>query len=177
MRCGPSKEGEMQTRSLAFCFVVLLACSGCATSESSQLNQQQLDQIENEITATIDSWTVKFQNFDVEGIFQYYCPDFVGFGPWADEFDVPKYRKEVIDLFNLITAYKWTRYRQDFLMVTRDKVIYTMDGKDELFMKSGDKITFDPAHYTFGLKKVAGQWKFFYHHSSGVQVTQKAAKK
>jgi hypothetical protein len=38
-------------------------------------------------------------------------------------------------------------------------------------------ITFDPAHYTFGLKKVAGQWKFFYHHSSGVQVTQKAEKK
>jgi ketosteroid isomerase-like protein len=167
----------MPTKVMIFCAVLLLVCFGCATKESGQLTPQQIDQIKNEIRATTDSWIVKFQNFDVEGIFQYYSPDFVGFGPWADKFDVQKYRKDVIDLFNLITAYKWTTYRQDFLVVTKDKVIYTMDGKDELFMKSGDKITFDPAHYTFGLKKVAGQWKFFYHHSSGVQVTQKAAKK
>jgi ketosteroid isomerase-like protein len=157
--------------------VLVLISFGCSTKDSGRLSPQQVVQIENEIKATIDNWIAKWPNFDVESIFQYYCPDFVGFGPWADKFDVQKYKKVVIDLFNSMNAYKWTTYRQDFLVVNKDIVICTMDGKDELFMKSGDKITFDPAHYTFGLRKVAGQWKFFYHHSSGVQVTQKAEKK
>jgi len=167
----------MPTKAMILWMILLLFFFGCTSRESGQLTQQQTNQVKNEIRATVDSWIGKFQNFDVEGIFQYYSPDFVGFGPWADQFDVQKYRKEIIDLFSLITAYKWTTYRQDFLAVTKDEVICTMDGKDELFMKSGDKIAFDPAHYTFGLKKVAGQWKFFYHHASGVEVTQKAAKK
>ncbi len=141
------------------------------------MTKPQIDRIKKEIKTTVRSWIAKWRNLDSEGIFQYYSPDFVGFGPWADKFDLRKYRKEIVGLFSLITAYKWTMYRQDFVVVTKDKVIYTMHGKDELFMKSGDKITFDPAHYTFGFKKVAGQWKFFYHHSSGVEVTQKVTKK
>ncbi len=167
----------MPNKIIVFCAILLLICFGCTTRESGQLTPQQIDQIKNEIKATIDSWIAKWQNFDVEGIFRHYSPDFVGFGPYADKFDLPKYRKVVIDLSNLTTAYQWTTYRQDFLVVTKDIVICTMDGKDQLFMKSGDKITYDPSHYTFGLKKIQGQWKFFYHHSSGVEVTQKAANK
>jgi len=167
----------MALRSKIFCAALVLICFGCATKESSLLTQQQVNQIRNEIKTTIDSWIAKCQSFDIDGIFQYYSPDFLGFGPYADKFDVQKYRKDIIDLSNLTTAYKFTTYRQDFLVVTKDLVIVTLDGKDEFFMKSGEKVTFDPSHYTFGLKKAAGQWKFFYHHSSGVPVTEKAAKK
>ncbi len=167
----------MRIKSMILSIALLLGCLGCAPKDGGPLTPQRTEQIENEVRATIDGWIAKWQSLDGEGIFKYYSPDFVGFGPWADKFDVPKYRKEVIDLFGLITAYKWTTYRQDFLMVTKDRVFIAMEGKDELFMKSGDKVSFDPAHYTFGLKKIDGQWKFFYHHSSGVEVTEKAQKK
>ena len=76
-----------------------------------------------------------------------------------------------------MAATKWTTVRVDVIVLTCDLTICRGGWKDEAYMKSGDKITYDPVAYTLGFKNVAGQWKVFYSHASGIPVMHKAGKK
>jgi hypothetical protein len=72
---------------------------------------------------------------------------------------------------------KLTAIREDFIVINKDLVISTWAGKDENFMKSGDKLIFNPIDYTLVFKNFGGQWKVIYSHASGNPVLQKAEKK
>jgi len=149
---------------------------GCAAKQSDDLTQQQKDQIKMEAKAAFDGSIERFQNMDVEGALKYYSPEFVFFE--ADQRgDFQAYRKICIEGNNAATAYNWTLYRMEFLVITKEIVVLSVDGRNEIFMKSGDRITFDPSHYTFAMKNMSGQWKLTYHHFSGNFETRKAEKK
>jgi ketosteroid isomerase-like protein len=160
-----------------FIVVLLLFIFGCTSQQSDQLTQQQKDQIKSEIKATGDSIMARLQRMDVNGALQYYSPDFVCFGSDGKQDDFQGYKKFCVETFNSATAYKWTSYRQDFIVITKDTVVFTWDGKNELIMKSGDTMKVDPAHYTFACKKISDQWKLTYHHFSGTFLAQKAEQK
>jgi ketosteroid isomerase-like protein len=153
---------------------LLILCLACASQQSDQLTQQQQDRIKSEIKAVTDSFMGRWQRMDVEGALQYYSPDFVCFGSGGKRVDLQGYKKENTDLFKSATAYKWTSYREDFIVITKDTVVCAWDGKNEVSMKSGETIAFDPSHYTFAFKRIAGQWRLAYHHFSGTLVGPKA---
>ena len=154
--------------------LLLVILIGCTPQQSDQLTQQQKEQIKKEIKAVCDSIIERLQKMDVDGALKYYSPDFVCFGSDGEQSDFQGYKKYCAETYNSATAYKWTTYNQDFIVINKDIVVISWDGKNELLMKSGDTIKFDPSHYTWALKKIAGQWKVAYHHFSGNFVTQKA---
>lgn len=146
---------------------------GCTPQKSDQLTEQQKEQVKKEIKAVCDSIIERLQKMDVDGAIKYYSPDFVCFGSDGEQSDFQGHKKYCAETYNSATAYKWTTYKQDFIVINKEIVVISWDGKNELLMKSGDKIKVDPSHYTWALKKIAGQWKVAYHHFSGNFVTQK----
>jgi ketosteroid isomerase-like protein len=160
-----------------FITILLLCIFGCTSKQNDDLNLQQKEQIKKEITVLGDSMMARWQRMDVEGAMQYYSPDFVCFGSDGEHTDFEGYKKYTIESFKSATSYKWTFYRQTFIAITKDTVVCAWDGKNELFMKSGDKMIAEPSHYTFAFKKIEGKWKLAYHHFSGTFAIQKADKK
>jgi ketosteroid isomerase-like protein len=156
--------------SLLFFIVV-----GCTSKQSDQLTQQQKDQIKSEVKTVIDSIFAKFARLDVVGALQYYSPELVVV---RDTSLMPyqTIKKFWIDIDNSIATVKWTTVHWECIVLTKDFVISSWIGKMEFLTKSGDKVTCDPQGYTDVLKKVDGQWKDIYEHSSGILVTQKADK-
>jgi ketosteroid isomerase-like protein len=161
---------------MILCAILLLVCFGCTTKESGQLTPQQIDQIKKEVRATFDACMARWQKVDFDGAFKYYSSDFVGYGSDGNRFDANMYKEMAADFFNLATAYKLTIYRFDILAATENIGVISIDGKDEIFLKSGDKMTWDPAHYTYGFRKITGQWKIYYLHSTATP-TKKADQK
>ena len=148
----------------------LLFIFGFALEKGDQLTQKQKDKIMKEIIAVDDSIMASLERMDVERALQFYSPNFVAFGAGGERTDFQGLKKEYANLYSSAISYKWTPYSLDFLIITNDKVVITQDGKNEMIMKSGSKLIFDPSHYTFAFEKIEGKWKLFYHHFSGTYV-------
>lgn len=159
--------------------VLLLFCIGCTSKQSDELTHQQKDQIKNEVKALNDSALASWQRLDGERVLRYYAdtPDWVNFDADGSNLDFQTFKKAVLDFHNIASTYKAITIREDYIVLTRDLVIAIWVGKDELILKSGDRITYDPHSYTTVAKKIAGQWKAVYSHNSGIAVLQKAGKK
>jgi ketosteroid isomerase-like protein len=148
-----------------------------ASRVSSQPTEDQKEQIKREINAVFDSAITKWERLDNEAALACYSPDCIFFAVDGSRWDFQTYRKSQLELRDSESGYKWTNYDNDFLSITKDIVVCSCDGKNEIFLKSGDKVTYDPSHYSLVYKKIAGQWKIIYQHFSGALVTQKAEKK
>ena len=161
-----------------FFFAVLLLCIlGLTSQQSDQLTQQQKDQIKEEIKLVFDSTIAKANRQDMDGFLQDYSPELVCVFD-TSIFDYETYKKIWLNFPTYMTSWKWIPARFECLVLTKDFVVSTWIGKCEFFMKSGDKVTVNPRDYTNVFKRVEGQWKIIYEHSSsGIPVTQKADKK
>jgi len=148
------------------------------TVEPAPLTQKEKEQITNEVKAVGDSLMTSFERLDAEGSPQFYAdsPDWAMINADGSRYDYQVTRKAWSEFFNSATSWKWTTIRQNFIVLSKDIVICSWDGKDETILKSGDKITYDPHAYTIVFKKIAGQWKVIYQQDSGIAVTQKATK-
>jgi len=165
-----------------FCWTIMIASLllfilGCTSKQSDQLTDNQKDQIKKEIVEVFDSIMVRLERLDAEGAMQYYSPNFVGFGSDGERFSLQDAKKYYVDVYSSLTSYKWTSYSFNFIAINKDTVVITTDGKNESVMKSGEKIIFEPSHYTFAFEKIEDQWKLFYHHFSGTFVSEKADNK
>jgi hypothetical protein len=160
--------------------VLLLLCLGCASQQSEQLTQQQMDDIKSEVKVVGDAIMARFQSMDWTGGLQFYAntPDWVMFNADGSQWDYQTTTKAMTGLTDInnrpVAAWKWTTTRQHFMVVNRDLVICAWVGKDESTMKSGDIVVYDPHVYTLVLKRIAGQWKVVWSHDSGIAVTRTA---
>lgn len=150
--------------------VVLILILGFASKNNDQLNQKQKDHIKKEITELFDTIMIKFEQMDAEAAMQYYSPNFVAYGVDGNKYTLQKVKEQYIQLFKSATSYKWTTYSLDFVVITKDIVVITVDGKNETIWKSGSKLIFDPSHYTFAFEIIKDKWKLCYHHFSGTLV-------
>ncbi len=158
---------------------LLLFWLGCTTQRSDQLTQEQIDQIKKDAKVAVDSIIAKFERLDAEGAMQYYwdSPEFVAFNPDGSRSDYQAGKKSAIDFVNSATEVTIDPVREEYTVMTKDLVVCAWLGRQELTLKSGDKITTDPFGVTFLFKNIAGQWKVIYCHESGTYVTQKAETK
>ena len=162
-----------------FVAVLLLFCLGCTSQQGDQLNQQQMDQIKADVKVAVDSIVARFERLDAEGAMQYYwdSPGFIAFNTDGSRSDYQASKKGANDIVNSATTVKIVPSREDFTVMTKDLVVCAWLGKEEVNLKSGEKITIDPFGVTLVFKEIAGQWKVIYIHESGTTVTQKAVKK
>jgi len=160
-----------------FRILMLFILVGCASKQNDQLTQQQNDQIKNEVKAVFDSTIAKANRQDMDGFLQDYSPELVCVFD-TSIFDYETYKKIWLNFPTFMTTWKWITVRFECIVLTNDFVVSTWIGKCEFFMKSGDKVTVNPRDYTNVFKRVGGQWKIIYEHSSsGIPVTEKTDKK
>jgi hypothetical protein len=162
-----------------FIAVVLLMCVGCTSQQNDQLTQQQKDQIKKEIKVVFDSVVARAERLDVGSTIQYYwdSPEFLAINPDGSQTDIQAMKKTLAWFDDSVSAFKLATVREEFPIVTKDLVLYAWVGNDEITLKSGDKIKYDPDAQTFVFRKLDGEWKMAYFHESATITTQKAGKK
>jgi ketosteroid isomerase-like protein len=156
--------------------VALLFCFGCGSQETTQLSQQEKDQIKAEAKAAVDDIVAKLNDLDAEGALQHYSPELVHVADGSQN-DYQTYKKGWIDVNNSAASWKLVPVHEEIMVLTKDFAITTWVGKMEYVAKSGNKTTTDPIAYTDVSKKIESQWKVIYEHASmGGEVTEKAGK-
>jgi ketosteroid isomerase-like protein len=158
---------------------LLLFGLGCTSQQNEQLSHQQIDQIKKDVKATADSMMAKYERFDTDESIQYYwdSPDFIKFNVDGSRNDFQAQKKSMGNSANWATAVKVPTVREQFTVLTKDVVICAREGKVEINLKSGDRLTSDPFAYTLVFRNIGGQWKVIHSHESGIIVTEKAGKK
>lgn len=146
---------------------ILIISLGFSHKRDDQLNQNQVEQIKIEVTAVIDSIYAIFERKDPKSALKYYSSDFVAYATNGQKFDLNSVMDQYTKLFETLSTYKWTTYNLDFLVIIKDKVVVSLDGRNESVFSSGQKLIYDPSHYTLACKKIDGSWKFCYQHFSG----------
>ena len=161
---------------IPFITTVVFFILGCTSQKSGQLTRQQKEQIENEVRTVYDSLIASANKSDMNGFLQYYSPELVSvFDTLFVDYQV--YKNAVLDFSKSNVSLKWTTFRFECIVLTKDFVITTWIGKLEQLLKSGDKIITNPRKYINVLKRVDGQWKVIYEHCYGIPVTEKADRK
>ena len=156
--------------SLAIGASILIISLGFSQKKDDQLNQKQVEQIKIEVTAVIDSIYAIFERKDPTSALKYYSSDFVAYATNGQKLDLNSVMDQYTKLYETLSTYKWTTFNLDFLVVTKNKVVVSLDGRNESVFNSGQKLIYDPSHYTLACKKVDGSWKFYYQHFSGKMV-------
>jgi ketosteroid isomerase-like protein len=162
-----------------FVAALLLLFISCTQQQSDQLTQQQKDQIKKDVKVVVDSMVAKFESLDVNAAFQYYwdSPNFLALNADGSRSDFQASKKGTIDFFNSATSVKISTTFEDYKVMTKDLVICAWVGKEDVALKSGDKVLYDPIAESLVFGKVADQWKVIYNHESATFTTQKAGKK
>lgn len=146
---------------------VLLLIFGYSAQPGDQLTQAQQENIKKEITGLWDTIIARSQRLDAAGVLQFYSPAIVAFSTDGVRTGFEEIRKYFVDFCNSATLNKWTPFHLEFIVVAKDKVVISVDGKTEYIFKSGNSITYNPSHYTIAFAKSSGQWKVVYYHFSG----------
>jgi len=162
-----------------FVAALLLFLIGCTPQKSDQLTQQQKDQIKKDVKVVVDSIVAKFESLDANGAFQYYwdSPQFLALNADGSHSDFQASKKGAIDFVSSATGVKISATFEDYKVMTKDLVICAWVGKEDVSLKSGDKVLYDPIAETLIFGKIADQWKVIYNHESATFTTQKAGKK
>jgi len=158
----------------AFVALLLVVCGGCSPQQSEQLTQQQIDQIKNEVKVVVDSITL---GTDVNVRMQYYwdSPEFLAFNLDGSQADRETVRRSHEWLDDSVVAIKLSLH-DEYPVVTKDLVISVWHGTEELGLKSGDKVEYQPRVQTFVFRKLEGKWKIVYSHESGTFTREKSNK-
>jgi ketosteroid isomerase-like protein len=156
---------------------LLLCIFGCTSQQNDQFTQQQKDQIKLEVKAVMDSSIANANRQDMNGFIEFYSPELTCVYD-SSIFDYETYKKIWFDFPTYMTSWKWIPFRFECIVLTKDFAVSTWIGKCEFYGKSGEKTTVNPRDYTNVFKRVNGQWKIIYEHSSsGTAVTENAEKK
>jgi hypothetical protein len=124
-----------------------------------------------------DSTIDRANRQDMNGFLKDYSPELVCAYD-SSIFDYETYKNIWLNFPTSMASWKWIKVRFDCIVLTKEYVITTWIGKCEFYGKSGDKTTVNPRDYTNVFKRVDGQWKIIYEHSSsGIPVTEKAESK
>jgi len=146
---------------------------------SEELTQQQKDQIKNEVRVMVDSMMGKSERLDAVGLVRYFwdSPDFILLTANGTRWDYQTAKKEINDAYTSFASLKFTNVREDFPVLSNDIVIYAWFGKEDVAIKSGDKMLFDPYGFIMVIKKIAGEWKVVTLQESATIAIQKVGNK
>jgi ketosteroid isomerase-like protein len=156
---------------------MLLLILSCTSQKEKPMSQQEKDQIRNEVMTVTDKHMMTIVNKDLDGLMNF-CqesPEWITLNADGTSWDYKTARQAFVSILDSTASFKWTRIRQEFIIISRDLVISALFSKEENIMKSGDKISYDSHAYTMVFRKISDQWKLIYSHDSGIPVIEKAA--
>ena len=98
---------------------------------------------------------------DVETAMKPYLnsPDFLVVNPDGTHANYDEMRAKNIEVFKQLASFKQENIKEDFRFITKDDVLFTWFGKNEVVLKNGDTIKNDSYIGTMLMKKIDGEWK------------------
>ena len=76
----------------------------------------------------------------------------------------PEFRKVNIEAFKQLSAFKQTTIKEEYRFITKTEVVHTWFGKNEMTLKTGEKITNDSYIGTMIFKKINNKWRITFAH-------------
>ena len=144
----------MKTLYILAIAISIILVLGFTQKKGDQMNQKQIDQIKIEVTAIFDSINAIYEGKDLNGALKYYSTDFIAYALNGQKFDLQGVMDQYAKAYETLSTYKWTTYQVNFIVVTKDLVVISVDARNESVFNSGQKLIFDPSHYTLAYKKV-----------------------
>jgi hypothetical protein len=164
------------TYSIAILAAMLICSIGYGQKQGDSLTPQQIDQIINEVNAAAEPLMSGWPALDADKALQCYSAEMVCCYDTL-LLDYQQYAKGWKDMAQSASSVQIVTIKSDNIVLTQDCVISTWVGRVEYFLKSGDRIYYNPIRYTDVWKKANGQWKIFFEQSTGIPVTRSAEKK
>jgi ketosteroid isomerase-like protein len=159
---------------LVLCSIlVFTSCKNSTDNKTSQDTINQMTDIEKEAAKKEISNVGKFvienaAKLDVETAIKPYLNDstFLVVNPDGSFGSFEKMKTTNIEAFKQLASFKQTTINEQFRFLTRTEVLYTWFGKNELQLKTGEKVTNESYVGTMLFKKINNEWKIAYAHES-----------
>lgn len=166
-------------KALIFISSLLVLFLGCTSQPDCQLTEQQKEEIKAEAKTALDSLIMKFEEVNVKGALGFYwnSPDFIAIDGTGELGDYASNEKVATEFGDMSSSIKLTTYHEKYRVFTKDIVLCTWIGKEEVELKSGGNLVFDPMAETLILQKIDGKWKVAYDHQSATMLPQETEEK
>ena len=170
-----------------FCVTLLTLTffNGCKNDVDSKDNgtdcEMTADEKENAKKEISDVGKFVLENaakLDVETALKPYSndPEFLLINPDGSYSDYGKMKETNIEAFKQLSSFKQTTLKEEYRFLTKKDVLYTWYGKNEIQLKTGEKITNESYIGTMLFKKINNDWTIVYAHESAspsIQVEDK----
>lgn len=153
-------------------FVLGLFCvSGCDQKHDAPLTPEESENIRNEVTAAAEPLMTGWAGLDGPTAMKSFSRDMAACYDTL-LMDYNMYAESWTIYTNARDSIKIIPVKKDFIILSRELVIYTWAGNVNEWMKTGEKISYRPIRYTNLFKKAGGKWKIIFHQSSGIPVVE-----
>lgn len=163
---------------------LFVGCTNETKSTKPNSNEAEMTTEEKEISKKEISDIGKFvidnaAKLDVETAMKPYLngTDFLVINPDGSYGDYAKMKESNIEAFKSLASFKQTTIKEEFRFLTKTEVLYTWFGKNEIQLKTGEKITNESYIGTMLFKKINNEWKIVYAHESASPAIQEQPKK
>jgi hypothetical protein len=148
-------------------------------NESSELTPQEKEIAKKEISDIGKGVLQSIERLDIESALKPYlnAPDFLMINPDGSFADYNGFKRTGTETFKQLTSMKQTTIKEEFRFLTKTQVLYTWFGKNEIELKTGEKIKNESYIGSMLFSKINNEWKIVYAHESASPPIQEEPKK
>lgn len=146
------------------------------TNDVSAMTAEQKQAIETEISALAKEFFQKAEKLDIEACMTFFenTPDFLAANPDGTAGDYNALKKLNADGFSQMTSLTIAPKNELVRILSDSQVLYTFFTKQDITLKTGEKMTVENVAGTMLFTKINGAWKAtFYQESAAAPVAAK----
>jgi hypothetical protein len=155
--------------------LLLVSCQ----NESSEKTAQEKETAKKEISDIGKGIIQSVERLDIESALKPYLdsPDFLMINPDGSYQDYADFKSANTEAFKQLTSMKQTNIKEEFRFLSKTEVLYTWFGKNEIELKTGEKIKNESYIGTMLFSKINNEWRIVYAHESASPAIQEQVKK
>ncbi len=144
--------------------LLLVSCQ----NESSEMTPKEKETAKKEISDIGKGIIQSVERLDIESAIKPYSdsPDFLMINPDGSYQDYAAFKSSNTEAFNQLTSMKQTNIKEEFRFLSKKQVLYTWFGKNEIELKTGEKIKNESYIGTMLFNKINNEWRIVYAHES-----------
>ncbi|TXD51489.1 MULTISPECIES: hypothetical protein [unclassified Polaribacter] len=148
-------------------FLFLTSCK----NEVTELSSIEKETAKKEISARINEIVEGAKQLNIEMAMNPYLDskDFLIINADGSSLDYSGMKEMNSESFKQMNVLKFTTINEKFRFLTKNKVLLTWFGKNELELKSGEKMKIESYTGTMLFEKINNEWSIVYAHESASQ--------
>lgn len=172
-----------QLNSLLAAFIALfLLVTGCTSSANesttkstpaAEITSGKKQAIEKELSALMKEFFQAAEKLDIEACMTFFenTPNFLAANPDGTAGDYNSLKKVNADAFSQMAALKFTPKKQVIRILSDSLALYTYFIKEDITLKTGEKMTYEDVAATMLFTKIKGTWKATFYQESELSPT------